>query len=374
MEIIGVFQNNRDNILCNIILDRLVWPLKAIRPLRDASEETSAESRKKSNLRRIIGCTFLFLMCFSFLTLALWLSHQAAKTSLVIAIITAAIASLSFYVISWNYDYIVDQVSEALSISPLGNDLDKRLSSWVKNATNPWYQLSGSLLSILIIAAVLYLIVNERELSLEQITKFTVILIVVFSMGQGGYWAIVSPLFTRELSNGSISELGVNPVYPSRSPILISASKFLSVASISDAVMVTLCLISLFVIRPRFSNGLIYPVIIVLSGYLLTTWNFLLPQLNLARIIQRAKKNTLNEISLEVNKLYSRLDSLSTSEFERLEHLMKLHDAVGKGPNTMINFVASRSLVGSLLTPTLVGIIGIVDWKSLLQRLPTTLR
>ncbi len=360
MEIVGVFQSSREKILCNLILDKLVWPF----------------GKASSSLKRIIGCTTLFLICFLVVVAVLWIANQPAKISLINAVIVALISSLSFYVISWNYDYILDQVREAVSSSPLGNNLDGKLSSWVKKAVNPWSQLTGSLISILIIAAVLHLIVDERELSVEHLAKFTAILIVVFSMGQGGYWAIVSPLFTKELSRDTVfDDLNIDPLHPSRTPILVSASKFLSVASLTDALMVTLCLISLFVIRPRFGKGnLTYPVVMVLSGYLLTTWNFLLPQWNLARIIQRAKMNTLNEISLEANKLYSRLESLSSSEFERLEHLMKFYDDVSNGPNTMINFVALRSLIGSLLTPTVVAIIGIVDWKALLQRLPASIK
>jgi hypothetical protein len=354
MEIVKTFQKSRDKIFCNIILDKFViGPFKGVNP----------------NLKRIIACVTLFLFCFSLIRLALFIARQPSKASLAIALITASISSLSFYLISWNYSYIVNQVSEALSATQLGEDLDGNLSAWVKAAVNPWSQFVGSLVSVIAVTVILFFIVDRTKLSSAHFAKFFALLLVVFSMGQGAYWAIVSPLFTKELSNGSLSDLDVDPLFPTRTPILIAASKFLSVAAMTDAFMVTLCLVSLFIVRPSFSKGSnIYPFIIVLVGYLLTTWNFLYPQFNLARIIQQAKKNTLNKIRSEANNLYSRFEKLSSSEFERLEQIMKLYDTISKGPDTMINLLAFRSFIGSILAPTIAGILGVIDWKSLLQR------
>jgi hypothetical protein len=394
MEIIKELDKSRKKILCNIILDQIVaWPRKRFGLEGD---------------KRIFACVALFFLCCLILWPTLYISHQPAKTSLIIAVISASITSLSFYVISRNYQYIVDQVTQALSkdeecskeeellhpasqlgrvdalskppaqlgreegvstpVAPLGSDLDKELSSWVRKVVNPWFQLAGSLLSIVVITVAL-LIVDKIEISFEYIAKFIAIFIVVFSMGQGAYWAIVSPLFTKKLSSGSLSDLRVDPLYPSRTPILLAASKFLSVAAVSDALMVTLCVISLFIVRPNFSKGNIaYPFVIVFTGYLLTTWNFLYPQLNLARIIQAAKKKALNEIRCEANKLYKRLGKLDATELERLDQIMKLYETINKGPDTMINLQALRAVIGSYLAPTIIAILGVLPWTDLLKK------
>lgn len=368
--IVKVFDESREKVLCNIILERfLVGPLKRV---------------DSDYLKRVIACASLFILSGLLLLFCLLVTRYPLKASTIIAVTSALISALSFYVISWNYEYIVDQVTKAFSgpDQALGTNLDKKLSAWVKKAVKPRYQLLGSIVSLTLIALILYVIVDIHQLSAEHFGKVLAIFIAVFSVGQGAYWAIVSPLFTRALSLGSLTELehqeisgdagSIDPLYPHQTPLLVAASRFLSVAAITDAFVVTLCLVGLFVVRPRFTQGssLKYTIIILLVGYFLTTWNFLYPQLNLARIIRHAKKNTLSNIRAEANKLYSKLAGLSPSDFERLDHLMKLQDSLSKGPNTMINFPALRSLIGSLLTPTIVGIIGVIDWKSLLNQLP----
>jgi hypothetical protein len=356
MQLVQAFEEGRDGILCNLVLD-LLCPFRTLAP----------------NTKRAIACGILFFGCFLITLLAFLIAHQSKRASLQIAIISSTISGLSFYVIGWNYQYTARQISDALSVSTLGPQPTKRLISWLKKAVNPWLQLLASVLFILLVLGTLFIVSDGVSFSLESFAKVLTVVLVSFSLGQGAYWAIVSPLFAKELSTGDEAyflDLKVDSLYPTRTPILLAASRLLSVAALSDALMVTLCLISLFVLKPSFGETILYPLLILLAGYLLTLWNFAYPQLNLSRIIQWAKRRTLDKIRSEASKLYQRLDELTPSEFERLDQLMNLHESVTRSPNTMVNLQAFRSLLGSLLTPAIVGIIGVIDWRGVLHNLP----
>jgi len=193
-------------------------------------------------------------------------------------------------------------------------------------------------------------------------------------MSQGGYWAIVTPLMTRKLAQGDVLEIGVHSLYPSKTPILVAVSKVLSIFAIWDAVMITLCLIGLFALRPDFNrSSILYLVALVLAGYLVTSWTFLYPQFNLAQVIKRAKENTLLQIQRESNRLYKRLGKLGNADFGRLKHLMELHESVNRAPNTVISLSGLRSFFGSLIAPTIVAIFGVWNWESMLQKLTSIL-
>lgn len=356
MELVEAFEEGRDGILCNLVLDRLC-PFRTLAP----------------NTKRAIACGILFFGCFFIILLAFLIAHQSKRTSLQIAIISSTISALSFYIISWNYQYTARQVGDALSVSTLGPQPTKRLISWLKKAVNPWLQFLPAVLFIVLVLVTLFIVSDRASFSFESVAKVLAVLLVTFSMGQGAYWAIVSPLFAKELSTGDEAyflDLNVDSLYPTRTPILLASSRLLSVAALSDALMVTLCLISLFVLKPSFGRTILYPFLILLAGYLLTVWNFVYPQVNLSRIIQWAKRRTLDEIRSEASKLYQRLDKLTPTEFQRLDQLMNLHETVTKSPNTMVNLQSFRSLLGSLLTPAIVGIVGVIDWRSVLNKLP----
>ncbi len=133
--------------------------------------------------------------------------------------------------------------------------------------------------------------------------------------------------------------------------------------------MVTLCLIGLFALRLDLSEGnVLYFLILVFIGYLFTSWTFLYPQFNLAQVVKRAKEKTLHQIQRESSRLYEEPDELENADIERLKHLMELHEAVSRAPNTMISFSGLRAFIGSLITPTIVAVLGLFC-KNLVQKL-----
>lgn len=360
MEFIKEFHECGKRVLCNTVLDELVG-----RPFK----------RFDTGIRRILALGLLFLLFEIIELLVLVLIQEPIPPVFVASLIAALVASLSIYVVSWCYQYTLEQVEAAISISALGKTVEKRLVDWLRKAVNPWTQLLTSVVSIILVVLAVYVIEDKVGLPFNcNVATFVALSLVTLGMGQGGYWAIMTPLMTRELRRGDVSEIGIYPLYPSKSPILVAVSKVLSVFAIWDAVMVTLCLIGLFALRTDFSRGsILYLAVLVLAGYLITSWTFLYPQFNLAQVVQRAKESTLLQVQRESNRLYEELGKLENVDFERLKHLMELHETVSREPKTVISFSGLRSFLGSLITPTIVAILGVLDWASILQKLTSTL-
>ncbi len=360
MEFTKEFRECRKRILCNIVLDKFVgWPFK----------------RFDNGARRILALGFLFLIFETIELLVLVIIREPIPPVFVASLIAALIASLSIYVVSWCYQYTLEQTEAAISISALDKIVDNRSADWLRKRVNPWTQILTSVVLIILAVLAVYVIEGKVDFPFESnVATFVALSLVVFGMGQGGYWAIVAPLMTRKLAQGDVPEIGIYSLYLSKTPILVAVSKVLSVFAIWDAVMVTLCLIGLFVLRPDFGRGsILYLIALVLGGYLVTSWTFLYPQFNLARVVERVKENTLLQIQLESNRLYKRLGKLENADFERLKHLMELHESVNRGPNTVISLSGLRSFFGSLIGPTIVAILGVWDWDSMLQKLTSIL-
>ena len=319
MEFIKEFRGWPQRILCNIILEKLVgWSFK----------------RFDTGIRRILALGLLFLLFEIIELLALLIIQEPIAPVFIASLIAALVASLSIYVVSWCYQYTLEQAEAAISISPLGKTVEKQSVDWLRKTVNPWTQLLTSVVAIILVVLAVYLIEDKVGLPFNcSVATFVALGLVTFGMSQGGHWAIVTPLMTRKLRRGDVSEIGVYPLYPSKTPILVAVSKVLSVFAIWDAVMVTLCLIGLFALRPDFSRGgILYLLALVLAGYLVTSWQFLYPQFNLAQVVQRAKEDTLLRIQRESKRLYEELGKLENADFERLKHLMELHETVSRGP------------------------------------------
>jgi len=297
MEFIKEFRECGKRVLCNIVLDKLVgWPFK----------------RFDIGIRRILALGLLLLLFEIIELLALVIIQQPIPPVFVASLVAALVASLSFYVVSWCYQYTLQQAEAAISISTLGKNVEKRLIDWLRKAVNPSTQLLTSVVATILIVLAVYVVEHKVGLPFScNVATFVALILMTIGMGQGGYWAIVTPLMTRELRRGDVSEIGVYPLYPSKTPYLVAVSKVLSMFAIWDAVMVTLCLIGIFALRPDFSKGgILYLLMLILVGYLVTSWTFLYPQFNLAQVVQRAKENTLLQIRLESNRLYEELEKL----------------------------------------------------------------
>lgn len=231
MEFINEFRESRKRVLCNIVLDRLAdWPFK----------------RFNTGIRRILALALLFTLFEIIELLVLVIIRQPVIPALIISLVVALIASLSFYVVGWCYQYTLEQTEAAIRISTLGRNVEKRLADWLRKTVNPWIQLITSVVSIILFVLVFYVIpisiysnqefnkilgqssvlyklvpfLSEKSIVERRVgfpfkwnfATFVFVSLVIFGMSQGGYWAIVTPLITRELKRSDISEIRVYPL------------------------------------------------------------------------------------------------------------------------------------------------------------------
>ena len=187
--------------------------------------------------------------------------------------------------------------------------------------------------------------------------------LVLLGMGQGGYWAIVTPLLFKHLEQMDQGEIDLDQLQPSKTLTLVFASKVLSIYAMLDALMVTLYLLFFIALHPDFSeSSLYYSFGIVLFSYLVTAWTFVFPQYCLSRFIRRAKATTLQRIQGATERIYKDFENLDNTGLERLSNLISLYEKVNKTPNTVLDFSSVRSFSGSVIIPTVVVVLGNINW------------
>ncbi|NQT79227.1 MAG: hypothetical protein HQ555_02390 [Candidatus Aminicenantes bacterium] len=356
MALIKEYREYGKKVLCNIVLDKL-----ASRPFK----------RFEAKKRRILGLCLIFLFFESIQLLAFVIIQYPILTVFITSLAASLIATLSIYVINWGYYFAYKQLEAVIDVTKITRNVEKRMIDWGRKVINPWAQLFTSLLLTILIIFAIYLI--EKNIGLPFNYNIPILIefgLVVFWIGQGVYWAIVAPLITSELKQFDALEINIDPIYPSKSLSLVVVSRALSIFAIWDAVMITLCLIGLFLLKPDFSSGgIFYVLMLIFAGYLVTFWTFLYPQFSLIKIVRREKNNTLFQIQHVSNSIYKKIDKLGNSDLERLKYLMELHENIRKSPNTVISFSGLQFFIGSLIVPTIVAILGVLNWESLMKKL-----
>lgn len=308
-------------------------------------------------IRRVLSAGMLFIIFEIIELFILILIHEPLQPVFISTLLSALAATMSLYSVCWCYQYTVDQTVASIRKSSIGNNVENRLIDQLRKLTNLRNQILASIVSTILVLSILYVIELKIGLSFNCNTSasFVTIGIASLGMGQGGYWAIVLPLLTKVLRDGDISEIVKNPLYPEKTPYLIAVSKMYSVYAMWDSFMVTLCLIGLFALGFRFDRGsFLNPIFLIILGYIITSWTFLYPQYNIAKIVKHSREDTLLQIEHESQILYKKIDKLENSDFERLKLLMELHKNVSKGS---IVITGLWSYISSMVTPTLVAVL-----------------
>ena len=344
--------NFENKILANIILYKLFgWPFK----------------KYKINTKRIYSFFLFFFVILTIESLIFkLLKVNIDKTLLVLLFSSSLIGCLSFYVISWAYQSTYLKLKEMGNIPSISERLNKQMLTWVKKITMLWKQL---LFSIITITLSLY-IINYTSFKLilpfqNNIATNIAFSFEIFGLSHGVYWAILTPISTRIIRFSDFSETIFHPIYPNKNPILFQLSKNLSMFAILDAIIVTLCIISsLFLDIENSENYKLYIILIVIQGYIITSWTFLFPQYNLSKIISKHKKMNLTKISSEIKRIYNNdLEKIKDDNIVRLANLTTLYSVIKNQPITMIDFSGLKLFIGSLMAPTIVAIIGVLFSK-----------
>ena len=291
--------------------------------------------------RRILAFFILFFL-FEILELVILVSIKQSIQPIFISTFFAAVAaSLSFSVVSWCYQYTVDLTLESLRKSKIGENLEKELVDWLRKSVNLRSQLLASIVSIILVLIFFYVIKQKvgPTFDCNVYASFVTLGFATFGVAQGGYLSIMFPLMTRKLKRVEISEIVNNPLCPRRTPFLIATSKIFTAYVVWDAIMVSWCLIGLFPLGYSFNrDNFLYPLILIVAGYIVTSWTFFYPQLNIRKVIKKSKENTLLQIESKINSLYEKIDKLQNADLERFKFLKELHKNVSESSNTMISF------------------------------------
>jgi hypothetical protein len=318
--------------------------------------------------RRLLALLFLFII-FSLLELGLLAGFGRLTTSFVLpALIVAVIASLSIYVINWAYQYIDEQTHGAVNSSPIGEKLDASLGLWARRVTKVWAQLAFSFAFMALVIGFLTLVERRVGLPFDYDATILPIILLTFWGGQGIYWALVLPTVTEILRGSDSSDIDLYYPSPGRTPLLSAQSRIFAKLAMLVGLQSTITLVGLFALRPDVSTfRILYPIVLLLGVYAIAGWTFLYPQANLSEIVTRAKRAKLAEIDGEIHKSIPKLEEIDAVHFDHLKGLVELHDLVDASPRTA-EFYRFRVFVGSIITPTLAVVAGLVDWQGIFQQ------
>jgi len=352
MESLNKFYNCENKILANIILYKLFgWPFK----------------KYKINTKRICSFFLFFVIIMAIESLIFKLLTVNIDVTLFIFLFSSSlIGCFSFYIISWAYQFTYLKIKEIDNIPSITERLDEQMVTWLKGITVLWKQLLFSIIAIIFSL----FIINYTSFKLilpfqNNIATNIAFSFEIFGLSHGVYWAILTPISTRIIRFSNVSEIIVHPIYPNKTPILCELSENLSMYAILDAIIVTLCIISsLFLDIENSENYKLYIIVIVIIGYIITSWTFLFPQYNLSKIISKHKKLNLTKISSEIKRIYNNdLEKIKDDNIVRLTNLINLYSSINNQPGTMIDFSGLKLFIGSLMAPTIVAIIGVLFSK-----------
>jgi len=146
MEFTKEFRECRKRILCNIVLDKFVgWPFK----------------RFDNGTRRILALGLLFLIFETIELLVLVIIQEPIPPVFVASLVAALVASLSIYVVSWCYQYTLEQTEAAISISALKKIVGNRSADYLRKIVNPWTQILTSVVSVILVVLAVYVIEDK---------------------------------------------------------------------------------------------------------------------------------------------------------------------------------------------------------------------
>jgi hypothetical protein len=361
MELLESLRSHRNTILCCLVTDKIA---------------TSLTKKLSNRTRRIIASILIWIILFTFEMIVMALLGNSPAIIFLPTLIASLIPSLSIFIISWSYSFIYKNLEQAIKINAIGINLERELVEWWEKCANLRRQLFTSLVFVLIAIIIIIAffisgnfpvleVLNHRFQGLFEVILYTVV--IIFWGGQGIYWGWMLPNITKVINKNPLSEMQIYNVNPTKSPLLAAVSNSFSFLALEITAMITLCIVGVFTLQPDINQKFIFSISILLLGYIVSSWTFFYTQFYLSTIVKLAKKATTIRIQQEIESLYNNLSKIKSSDLKKLENLLQLQDFVSKTPNSFVSISAWRNFIGSLLAPTLITLIGLLDWNSLLQ-------
>lgn len=134
---------------------------------------------------------------------------------------------------------------------------------------NLWYQILVSTIFTTALIGLLFIIDNSSGLAYFPSDIITFVIPIAFWGCQGFYWGVATPLMTKTLLDGNKLHIKTDPIFPNRTPILLALSNMLTSFSAWLAILISLTVIALFMVKPQVSgNSFIYPFVMASVAYI----------------------------------------------------------------------------------------------------------
>jgi hypothetical protein len=354
------FNKCNKKVICNIVLDNIG---KLFR-------------RFSGTKKQLFSTVILFMILLILESTLLVVFKQPFKPAIVAILFAAFISSLSFFVVSWCYHYTNTQIEVAIRDSIISDEIENRLIIWLQKYTRILPQLLTSItLGIIVVFVTLYIEKNYGLPFDSNKISFIILGLVAFFLGQGGYWAYVTPLIIFVVKRCKLSDIGVNPLFTRGTPILNAISRILNKFAIWDFVMVTLCLINVSALHIDFDKiSFWYLIILLFLGYLLTIWTFIIPQINISKIIKTSKKLSMQLIVEDSKILFNSLNKGNIADFEKLKHYIQLHEIIQRQPSWLINLPGSVLYIISQIIVTFYTAVIAVGYSNVSTNIKTLIQ
>lgn len=226
-----------------------------------------------------------------------------------------------------------------------------RIREVVRTIFAPWPQLWFSLVGLSWAAALAFLLLSRQQLAVAvPLWTWWMVAIGIF-VGNGIYWAIVTPLFVRRVTRAA--SMVLDPLAPASTPGLRALSSMLGTYAIMNALGFTSMLIGFRAIAAP-GNPWLAPILwfhLALGGAVVL-YSLVFPQLTLAGVVSRHK--AVLEVAL-ITRMRACLRE-GTMDNRTLDEVRKMLDTVRSSPSTPI----AAEVIWKYLTSALIPLTAFV--------------
>jgi hypothetical protein len=119
-------------------------------------------------------------------------------------------------------------------------------------------------------------------------------------------------------------------------------------------VIATIWIVGLVALLPRQSGPAEQlALILLIVAYVSTGFGILVPRIAMRRIIQLEKMREMAPLQRRLDHLTARVSELSDAEYEELQHLREVHDAIRDSSENVLPIETIGQFVSSLILPTI---------------------
>jgi uncharacterized membrane protein YGL010W len=281
-----------------------------------------------------------------------------------LAALASIIAAASLGVVKILHDEILPPNLDNLVAWPYDESGLAALHNWFESLLSMKKQLLTSCL--LAVFAVVTLNIVERNTSAKfEIGTYLSVFSAMFSVGHGLYCAVKIPTLAKAATKQRMNLYWLDPA---NTPILKIASSAFAKLSIADGAIATLCIVALYWFRP-WESLLVATISAfwLVAGLVAVTYSFVYPYHYITRGIKDDKRRQMSHLQSIIAPFRSRLDQLNEHDYKKLDELLKLYDRIATAKDSTLDIPALSRFFTSLVVPTLSFVIGLIDWKKLLN-------